>query len=95
MRPMFAYFGIAITKTSLTFVSKYAVKAGIPEKLKLKKTAVAVSNTRNISKASMKLNDALSRMEVNPETYEVRAYGELLICEPATVLPIDQRYFLF
>ncbi len=95
MRPMFASFGIAITKTSLTFVSKYAVKAGIPEKLKLKKTAVAVSNTRNISKASMKLNDALSRMEVNPETYEVRAYGELLICEPATVLPIDQRYFLF
>jgi urease subunit alpha len=90
---MFASFGIAIAKTS--FVSKYAVKAGIPEKLKLKKTAVAVSNTRNISKASMKLNDALSRMEVNPETYEVRAYGELLICEPATVLPIDQRYFLF
>ena len=54
-----------------------------------------MSNTRNISKASMKLNDALSRMEVNPETYEVRTYGELLICEPATVLPIDQRYFLF
>ena len=95
MRPMFASFGIAITKTSLTFVSKYAVKAGIPEKLKLKKTAVAVSNTRNISKASMKLNDALPRMEVNPETYEVRADGELLICEPATVLPMAQRYFLF
>lgn len=95
MRPMFASFGGAIAKTSLTFVSKYAMKAGIPEKLKLKKTAVAVSNTRNISKASMKLNDALPRMEVNPETYEVRAYGELLICEPATVLPIDQRYFLF
>ena len=95
MRPMFASFGGAIAKTSLTFVSKYAMKAGIPEKLKLKKTAVAVSNTRNISKASMKLNDALSRMEVNPETYEVRTYGELLICEPATVLPIDQRYFLF
>ncbi|MFY7932613.1 MAG: urease subunit alpha, partial [Microcystis aeruginosa] len=69
MRPMFASFGGAIAKTSLTFVSKYAMKAGIPEKLKLKKTAVAVSNTRNISKASMKLNDALPRMEVNPETY--------------------------
>ncbi|CCH93116.1 Urease alpha subunit (Urea amidohydrolase) [Microcystis aeruginosa PCC 9432] len=95
MRPMFASFGGAITKTSLTFVSKYAMKAGIPEKLKLKKTAVAVSNTRNISKASMKLNDALPRMEVNPETYEVRADGELLICEPATVLPMAQRYFLF
>ncbi|MDJ0548390.1 urease subunit alpha, partial [Microcystis sp. M49636_WE2] len=75
MRPMFASFGGAIAKTSLTFVSKYAMKAGIPEKLKLKKTAVAVSNTRNISKASMKLNDALPRMEVNPETYEVRADG--------------------
>ncbi len=95
MRPMFASFGSAIAKTSLTFVSKYAMKAGIPEKLKLKKTAVAVSNTRNISKASMKLNDALPRMEVNPETYEVRADGELLICEPATVLPMAQRYFLF
>ncbi|MEY3554828.1 MAG: hypothetical protein RLZZ580_882, partial [Cyanobacteriota bacterium] len=91
MRPMFASFGGAIAKTSLTFVSKYAMKAGIPEKLKLKKTAVAVSNTRNISKASMKLNDALPRMEVNPETYEVRADGELLICEPATVLPMAQR----
>jgi urease subunit alpha len=95
MRPMFASFGGAIAKSSLTFVSKYAMKAGIPEKLKLKKTAVAVSNTRNISKASMKLNDALPRMEVNPETYEVRADGELLICEPATVLPMAQRYFLF
>ena len=95
MRPMFGSFGGAIAKTSLTFVSKYAMKAGIPEKLKLKKTAVAVSNTRNISKASMKLNDALPRMEVNPETYEVRADGELLICEPATVLPMAQRYFLF
>ncbi|TRU26463.1 MAG: urease subunit alpha [Microcystis aeruginosa Ma_MB_S_20031200_S102] len=95
MRPMFASFGGAIAKISLTFVSKYAMKAGIPEKLKLKKTAVAVSNTRNISKASMKLNDALPRMEVNPETYEVRADGELLICEPATVLPMAQRYFLF
>ncbi|NCS03420.1 MAG: urease subunit alpha [Microcystis aeruginosa G13-11] len=95
MRPMFASFGGAIAKTSLTFVSKYAMKAGIPEKLKLKKTAVAVSNTRNINKASMKLNDALPRMEVNPETYEVRADGELLICEPATVLPMAQRYFLF
>lgn len=95
MRPMFASFGSAIAKTSLTFVSKYAVKAGIAEKLKLQKTVVPVSNTRNISKASMKLNDALPRMEVNPETYEVRADGELLICEPATVLPMAQRYFLF
>jgi urease subunit alpha len=61
----------------------------------LQKTAVAVSNTRQLSKRDMKLNDALPQMEVDPETYEVRADGELLTCEPATVLPMAQRYFLF
>jgi urease subunit alpha len=95
MRPMFASFGGAIAATSLIFVSKAALKAKIPEKIDLQKTAVAVSNTRNLSKANMKLNDALPRIEVNPETYEVKADGELLICEPATVLPMAQRYFLF
>jgi urease subunit alpha len=94
-RPMFAAFGGAIGATSLTFVSKYAMKAGIPDKLNLQKTPVAVSNTRNLSKTSLKLNDALPHIEVDPETYEVRADGELLICEPATVLPMAQRYFLF
>jgi urease subunit alpha len=95
MRPMFGSFGGAIAATSLIFVSKAALKAKIPEKIDLQKTAVAVSNTRNLSKANMKLNDALPRIEVNPETYEVKADGELLICEPATVLPMAQRYFLF
>ncbi|MBF2075401.1 MAG: urease subunit alpha [Synechococcales cyanobacterium C42_A2020_086] len=95
MRPMFASFGGAMTATSLTFVSKAALKRGIPEQLNLKKPAIAVSNIRQLSKRDMKLNDVLPRMEVDPETYEVRADGELLTCEPATVLPMAQRYFLF
>ena len=95
MRPMFGSFGGAIGATSLTFVSKAALEQGIPEQLRLQKSAVAVSNTRQLSKRDMKLNDALPQMEVDPETYEVRADGELLICEPATVLPMAQRYFLF
>lgn len=95
MRPMFGSFGGAIGATSLTFVSKVALKAGIPDKLNLQKKVVAVSNTRNLSKMSMKLNDALPEIEVDPETYEVKADGELLTCEPATILPMAQRYFLF
>lgn len=95
MRPMFGSFGGAIGATSLTFVSKIALKADIQEKLNLQKKAVAVSNTRNISKLSLKLNDALPKIEVDPETYEVKADGELLTCEPATILPMAQRYFLF
>jgi urease subunit alpha len=95
MRPMFASFGGAMTATSLTFVSQAALKHDIPERLNLQKTAVAVSDIRQLSKRDMKLNDALPQMEVDPETYEVRADGELLTCEPATVLPMAQRYFLF
>ncbi|MFZ1025299.1 MAG: urease subunit alpha [Limnoraphis robusta] len=95
MRPMFGSFGGAMTATSFTFVSQAAVEAGIKERIGLQKPIVAVTNTRNLSKADMKLNDALPQMEVDPETYEVRADGELLICEPAKVLPMAQRYFLF
>ncbi|MCL1466586.1 urease subunit alpha [Argonema galeatum] len=95
MRPMFGSFGGAIAATSLTFVSQAALEQDIPSQLKLQKRAVAVSGTRQISKRDMKLNDALPRVEVDAETYEVRADGELLICEPATVLPMAQRYFLF
>jgi urease subunit alpha len=95
MQPMFASYGGAIAATSLTFVSQAALAAGIPARLGLQKTAVAVSGTRQLSKQDMKLNVALPLMEVNPETYEVRADGELLTCEPATVLPMAQRYFLF
>ena len=95
MRPMFGSFGGAIAATSLTFLSQIALKKGIPDKLNLQKTAVAIANTRNLTKRDMKLNDALPHVEVDPETYEVRADGQLLTCEPATVLPMAQRYFLF
>ncbi|KAM3110003.1 urease subunit alpha [Phormidesmis sp. 146-33] len=95
MRPMFGSFGGAIAATSLTFLSQAAIKKGVPEKLGLQKQAVAVSGIRKLTKRDMKLNDALPHMEVDPETYEVRADGELLTCEPATVLPMAQRYFLF
>ncbi|CAC5345267.1 MULTISPECIES: urease subunit alpha [Planktothrix] len=94
-RPMFGSFGKAISSTSLTFMSQAALEAKIPEQLGLKKQCVAVSGTRNISKADMKLNDALPNIEVDPETYQVKADGQLLTCEPAEVLPMAQRYFLF
>ncbi|MEH2300682.1 MAG: urease subunit alpha [Nostoc sp.] len=95
MRPMFGSFAGARHATSLTFVSQAALEKEIPRQLGLQKAAVAVSGTRQLSKRDMKLNDALPHIEVDPETYEVRADGELLICEPATVLPMAQRYFLF
>ena len=95
MRPMFGSFGGAIAATSLTFVSQAALADKIPEQIGLQKPAVAVANTRQLTKQHMKLNQALPEMEVDPETYEVRADGELLTCEPAEVLPMAQRYFLF
>ncbi len=95
MRPMFGSFGGAIGATCLTFVSQAAFDRDIASQLGLHKPTVAVSGTRQISKRDMKLNDYLPEMEVDPETYEVRADGELLTCEPATVLPMAQRYFLF
>jgi urease subunit alpha len=94
-RPMFAAFGRAPFATSVTFVSRAALDAGVPARLGLGKRAVAVQGCRAISKRSMVLNDACPKMEVDPETYDVRADGELLRCEPARVLPMAQRYFLF
>ncbi|TCZ60889.1 urease subunit alpha [Roseicella aquatilis] len=95
-RPMFAQFGGAMQASSVTFVSKAALGHGIGERLGLRKQLLAVENTRGgIGKRDMVLNDALPRIEVDPETYEVRADGELLVCEPARVLPMAQRYFLF
>jgi len=95
MRPMFGSYGQAINSTSMTFVSQAAMEANIGEQLGLNKTLAAVSNTRNIGKADLKLNKSLPNIEVDPETYEVRADGQLLTCEPATTLPMTQRYFLF
>jgi urease subunit alpha len=94
-RPMFGAFGPAIAATSLTFVSQGALAAGVPERLGLKRRAVAVKGTRHIGKADMVLNDYAPLMEVDSQTYEVRADGMLLTCEPAKVLPLAQRYFLF
>ena len=95
MRPMFASYGGAIAATSFSFVSQAAVDGGVAEQIGLAKPVVAVSGTRQVTKADMKLNDYLPTMEVDPETYEVRADGELLTCEPAEVLPMAQRYFMF
>ncbi|MCC6591469.1 MAG: urease subunit alpha [Bryobacterales bacterium] len=92
-RPMFGAFGGATASTSLTFVSKPAVENGIQHLMK--KRAVAVSNCRAIGKKDMVHNAATPKIEVDPETYEVRADGELLTCEPAQSLPLAQRYFLF
>jgi urease subunit alpha len=94
-RPMFGAFGSAPYSTSVTFTSQAAVAAGIPAKLGLRKRAVPVQNCRVIAKRDMVLNNATPRLEVNPETYEVRADGELLSCEPLSELPLAQRYFLF
>jgi len=95
MRPMFGSYGGAIAATSVTFMSQAAVEAGIAEQIGLQKPPEAVHTIRSIGKADMKLNTYQPHMEVNPETYEVRADGELLTCEPADVLPMAQRYFLF
>jgi urease subunit alpha len=94
-RPMFGAFGRSVEHSSITFVSAAAQDADIRGTLGLAKQTVAVSNTRNIGKSDLKLNTALPHIEVNPETYEVRADGELLTCEPAEVLPMAQRYFMF
>ena len=94
-RPMFGAMGRAVERSSVTFVSQAAQDAGIGAALGLAKTTVAVKNCRGIGKADMKLNDATPRIEVDPETYEVKADGILLTCEPAAELPLAQRYFLF
>ncbi|MBS1164640.1 MAG: ureC1 [Proteobacteria bacterium] len=95
-RPMFGAFGKAMTRSSVTFVSRYAYENGIKERLGLDRVVLPVENTRSgISKASLIHNSATPKIEVDPETYEVRADGELLTCEPADVLPMAQRYFLF
>ena len=95
-RPMFGAFGKAMTNSAVTFVSRAAYATGIKEKLGLARLVLPVHNTRSgIGKESMIHNAALPKIEVDPETYEVRADGELLTCAPADVLPMAQRYFLF
>ena len=94
-RPMFGAYGRSVEHSAVTFVSQAAQSHDIRGTLGLAKQTLAVRNTRGIGKADLILNDALPHIEVHPETYEVRADGELLSCEPATELPMAQRYFLF
>jgi urease subunit alpha len=94
-RPMFGAFGRAVERTSLTFVSAAALAASVDRRFGLAKTIVAVGNTRSVRKADMRLNNYTPAIEVDPETYLVRADGIPLTCEPARVLPLAQRYFLF
>ena len=94
-RPMFAAYGRSVENSAICFVSQAAQSEAIGDKLGLAKQTKPVQNTRSISKMDMALNNYLPDIEVHPETYEVRADGELLNCEPATELPMAQRYFLF
>ena len=94
-RPMFGAYGRSVERSAVTFVSAAAQADGIGARLGLAKDTVAVRDTRDIGKRDLRLNDAMPHIEVNPETYEVRADGELLTCAPAEVLPMAQRYFLF
>ena len=94
-RPMFGSFGKSLTESSISFLSQAAMDSGIHEVLGLEKQVLAVNGTRSIKKRDMMLNDYQPKMEVDPETYEVRADGELLLCEPAEEVSMAQRYFLF
>ena len=94
-RPMFGAMGKACYSTSMLFLSQAGVQAGIPDQLGLQSMIGTVKNCRTVSKHDMVRNDYLPRIDVDSQTYEVRADGELLVCEPASVLPLAQRYFLF
>ena len=94
-RPMFGAYAGSLTNSSVTFVSQAALDAGIGHSLGLSKTLLAVRDTRTIGKRDMINNDATPRIDVDPETYEVHADGQLLTCDPAAILPLAQRYFLF
>jgi urease subunit alpha len=94
-RPMFGSFGAATSATAITFVSQAAMNTGLPAKLGLKKMVRSVSKCRRIGKKDMVHNNGTPNIEVDPETYEVRVDGKIIACEPASVLPLAQRYFLF
>ena len=94
-RPMFAAYGGALASSSVTFISEAALVGSVAERLGLAKTVLAVAGTRSLTKRNMALNDYTPRVDVDTETYEVRADGELLTCAPATELAMAQRYFLF
>ena len=94
-RPMFGSYGRSLENSSVTFVSKSSLEADSLNHLNIQKTLLPVSNTRSISKKDMVLNDVCPTIDVNPETYEVRANGEIITCEPAEELPMAQKYFMY
>ena len=94
-RPMWGAFGRSLEASAVTFVSAAAEAAGVRARLGLAKSTLPVKDTRTLRKSDMMLNAATPVIEVDPETYEVRSDGELLTCEPADVLPMAQRYFLY
>jgi urease subunit alpha len=94
-RPMFGAFGRALSASSVTFLPRLAIERRVPEQLGLERMVLPAHGIRAIDKKRMILNDATPQIEVDPETYEVRADGVHLTCEPATVLPMAQRYFLY
>jgi len=94
-RPMFGSYGGALTQGSLTFVSQAGIAAGVPARAGLHKAIATVKGCRTVTKRDMIHNAWLPKMDIDPHTYEVRADGQLLTCEPATELPMAQRYFLF
>jgi urease subunit alpha len=92
---MFASYGNALYRTSITFVSKTAFELGIPQQLNLQKMIQPVEHIRSLSKNDMVYNNAMPKIDVDPQTYEVRVDGTFITCEPAEVVPMAQRYFLF
>jgi urease subunit alpha len=92
---MFASYGSSLHASSITFISQAAMDAGVPEQLGLKKQIGVVKGCRSVTKADLIHNDYLPHIDVDPQTYQVKADGVLLWCEPADVLPMAQRYFLF
>ncbi|PFO09010.1 urease subunit alpha [Bacillus sp. AFS076308] len=94
-RPMFASYGKAKYSTSITFMSKAAINLGVPQQIGLKKLIKPVQGIRHLSKTDMKLNSEMPKIDVDPQTYEVMVDGELVTCDPAEILPMAQRYFLF
>jgi urease subunit alpha len=94
-RPMFGSFGGALHRSSITFLSQAGLAAGVQERFGLAKRVAAVKDIRRVRKQHLVHNDYVPKMEIDPQTYAVRADGQLLTCDPATVLPMAQRYFLF
>ena len=94
-RPMFGQFGGSLFDNSIIFVSEAFNKSSLRDELEINKLTETVIGTRNISKDDMLLNNYCPSIEVDPETYEVKADGKLLTCEPAEILPMSQRYFLY